>query len=122
MPLLFSTKLGTYIMAPEPMATAYFLNPSHESVCLYVYPLIVARQKLGKNVKAATNTHVTIEELLDTSFSLRSVSCQRNVDDQLLEFPVVYITQSHEFYLNFFKSEKNYHCVFLPSEVSNLAE
>jgi hypothetical protein len=49
-------KLGIYIMAPEPISTAYLLNPSCQSVCLYVYPFIVARQRLGGNVTAATNT------------------------------------------------------------------
>jgi hypothetical protein len=29
-----------------------------------VYPLTVARKKLGKNVTAATNTHATIEEFV----------------------------------------------------------
>jgi hypothetical protein len=28
-----------YIMALEPISTAYFINPSHWSVCLYVYSL-----------------------------------------------------------------------------------
>jgi hypothetical protein len=55
-------------MAPEPISTAYFINSSHQSLYLYVYPLIVAKQRLGKNVTAATNTHATIEELLDASF------------------------------------------------------
>jgi hypothetical protein len=41
-------KLGMYVMAPEPISTAYFINPSYQSVCLYVYPPIVARQKFGK--------------------------------------------------------------------------
>jgi hypothetical protein len=41
-------------MAPEPISTAYFINPSHQSVCLYVHPSIVARQKLGKHVPAET--------------------------------------------------------------------
>jgi hypothetical protein len=41
-------KLATYIMAPAPI----FINPSHLSVGLYVYP-IVARQRLGKDVLAA---------------------------------------------------------------------
>jgi hypothetical protein len=63
-----------YIMAPEPVSTAYYINPSHQSVCIYVYPLIVARQRLGKKVTAATNTNATIEKLLDVSFSMRSVS------------------------------------------------
>jgi hypothetical protein len=50
-------------------------------------PLIVARQRLGKNlpivakqrlsrnVTAVTNTHATIEELLDASFVLPRTSC-----------------------------------------------
>jgi hypothetical protein len=29
-------------------------------MCLYVYPPIVARQRLGRNVTAVTNTHATI--------------------------------------------------------------
>jgi hypothetical protein len=64
-------KLGMYMMAPEVIWAAYFIIPSHQSVCLYVYPPhIVARQRLGKNVTAGTNTHATIEELLDASFSM----------------------------------------------------
>jgi hypothetical protein len=54
-----------YIMAPEPVSTAFVVNTSYQSVCLYVYPVTVARQRLGKNVTAATNTYATIEELLD---------------------------------------------------------
>jgi hypothetical protein len=68
-------------MAPESISSAYFINPSHQSVCLYVYPPSIARQRIGKNVTVATNTHATIEELLDASFSMRSVSYQRKVDD-----------------------------------------
>jgi hypothetical protein len=70
-------KLGMYIMATEPISTAYFINPSHQSLCLYVYPTIVARQRLGKNITAATNTHTIIGELLDASFSMQSVLYQR---------------------------------------------
>jgi hypothetical protein len=56
-------------------------------VCLFI-PTIVARQRLGKNplivasqrlgryVAAVTNTHATIEELLDASFSMWPVSYQ----------------------------------------------
>jgi hypothetical protein len=69
-----------YNMAPEPIRTAYFINTTHPSVCLYVYPPIVARQRLGKNVTEATNTHTTID-LLNPSFSIRSVSYQRKVGD-----------------------------------------
>jgi hypothetical protein len=47
------------------------------SLCVYVcIPPIVARRRLDKNVTAATNTHATIEELLDASFSMLSVSYQ----------------------------------------------
>jgi hypothetical protein len=42
-------------------------------VCVRVR-VCVARQRLGRNVTAVTNTHATIEELLVTSFSMRSVS------------------------------------------------
>jgi hypothetical protein len=44
-----------YIMAPEPVSAAYFISPSHQSACLCVYVPIIARQRLGKNVTAATN-------------------------------------------------------------------
>jgi hypothetical protein len=64
-----SMKLGTYIMAPESISTAYFIN-----LCLYVYPPTTARQCLGKNVTMAMNTHATIVELLDASFSMWSMS------------------------------------------------
>jgi hypothetical protein len=58
------------------------------SVCVCVYPIsllgncsvkippIVARKWLGRNVTAVTYTHVTIEELLDASFSMWPVSYQ----------------------------------------------
>jgi hypothetical protein len=72
-------KLITYIMVPEPILMAYFINPSHKSACLYVHPHIAATQRLDNKVNAATNTHATIEELLDASFSMWSVSYQRKV-------------------------------------------
>jgi hypothetical protein len=69
-------KLGMPIMAPEPISTSYSINPFHQSVCLYVYPSTVVRQRLGKIGTAATNTQATIEGLLDASCSMRSVSYQ----------------------------------------------
>jgi hypothetical protein len=39
-------------------------------------PPIVSRQRLGKNVTVAMNTHATIEELLDPRFSMLFVSYQ----------------------------------------------
>jgi hypothetical protein len=45
------------IMAPEPILTVYFINPSHQSVCLCeCIALTIARHLLGKLVSAATNT------------------------------------------------------------------
>jgi hypothetical protein len=67
MPEPIFMKLCMYIMEPEPISTAYFINPSQKSVCLYVYPPFVARQRLGTNVTAATNTHA-MEELLARRF------------------------------------------------------
>jgi hypothetical protein len=80
MPERIFMKLCTYIMAPEPILTVYSINPSHESVCLYVYPTNVARQRICKNDTEATNTHATIEELLDTSFSMLRVVSKEAVD------------------------------------------
>jgi hypothetical protein len=40
MPEPFFMKLGMHILVPEPIRTAYFINPSHESVFQYVYPLL----------------------------------------------------------------------------------
>jgi hypothetical protein len=44
-----------YIMTPEPISTAYFINPSHPRVSVCV-PSIVARQRLGKHVSVETTT------------------------------------------------------------------
>jgi hypothetical protein len=71
MPEPIFMELGMHVMAREPISTAYFMNPSHQSVCLYVYPLIVARQRLGKNVTRATNTHA----LLSMRLVLPGTSC-----------------------------------------------
>jgi hypothetical protein len=31
-------KAGTYVNTFEPISTTYFMNPSHQSACLHVYP------------------------------------------------------------------------------------
>jgi hypothetical protein len=38
--------LGMYIMAPEPILMVYFINPTHQSLCLYVY----SRSLLGNGL------------------------------------------------------------------------
>jgi hypothetical protein len=43
-------KLCIYIMATEPTSIVYFINPSHQNMCLYVYPPIIARQRIGKKL------------------------------------------------------------------------
>jgi hypothetical protein len=45
---LWNLVCGMYNMEPELIWTAYFKNPSHQSVCLHLYPHIVARRQLGK--------------------------------------------------------------------------
>jgi hypothetical protein len=55
-------------MAPESISTAHVINPSHQFVYLYVYPHIVARQRLSKKVTAVTNTQVPIEKFLYANF------------------------------------------------------
>jgi hypothetical protein len=72
-------KLGMYAMAPEHISVAYFINLSHYSACLYMYPPYIAREWLSKNVTVAMNAHATVEEMLDALFSVRSVSYQRNI-------------------------------------------
>jgi hypothetical protein len=62
-----------------------------------VYPPIVARQRLGRNVTAVKNTHATIEELLDVFFNMARV-VSRKVGDQF--FP--------ELLVFFFYREKKY--------------
>jgi hypothetical protein len=71
MPEPTNVKVGMHIMVPELISTAYFINPSLQFVCLHVYPSIVGRQRLNKNVTAARNTHATIEHLLKVCLSMR---------------------------------------------------
>jgi hypothetical protein len=73
MPEAMFMKLGMCITATELISKAYFINPSHQAVCLFMYN--VARQLLGRGVTAVTNTHAIIVELLDASFCMRFVSC-----------------------------------------------
>jgi hypothetical protein len=55
-------------------------------VCICIL-LIVARQQLGKHIPVATDTHAAIEEFLDASISVRSVSYEKNICVYIL--PVV---------------------------------
>jgi hypothetical protein len=79
-------------MATELVSAACFVNPSHQSVCLYVYPSCRCKATVRLSVtllsvlgNGSINTfprqriHGTIEELLDSSFSMRSMSYQRRI-------------------------------------------
>jgi hypothetical protein len=57
-------KTVTYIIEPEPNSTVYFLNPSDQSVYPYMYPPVVARQRLDENFTAAKYTLTRIEEFV----------------------------------------------------------
>jgi hypothetical protein len=52
----------------------------HCCLCVCI-PFTVARQRLGNPVPAAKNTHATIDEMLEASYSMQSVSYQRKVGD-----------------------------------------
>jgi hypothetical protein len=71
----------------EPISVAYFINPSHQSVCVYVYPTyrlkVTARQNISLfpllgngSVKTfpQQRIHGAIEEFLNSSLSMRSMS------------------------------------------------
>jgi hypothetical protein len=76
-------KFGLYIMSPKPISTAYFMNPSHQSVSLWLFSLSL----LGNGSVKLLLWHTTKEELLDSSFSICPVSYQKKVEDQF--FPEV---------------------------------
>jgi hypothetical protein len=59
-------KLGMYIMAPEPISTAYFINPTYQFVCLYVYPLLAVRQLLG---------NLFTEPLPSSEYTQQQINC-----------------------------------------------
>jgi hypothetical protein len=68
--------LGICIMATEPIPTAYFINASHQSVCICML--------LGNgSVKMLPRQRIraTIEKLLDASFSVRSMSYKKKIGD-----------------------------------------
>jgi hypothetical protein len=100
MPESILMKLGMYIMAPVTILTAYFINPSHQSACLYVCSRIVAGQRLGNNLTAATNTHAAIEELLAAWFFYAV-----RVKNIFLPLNVVSLSISHRFLFSLSSSQ-----------------
>jgi hypothetical protein len=94
-------KPGMYIMATEPISTAHFINPSHQSFVYFRLSLLgkgsvktIPRQRIHATTEELLNARVCVspnrckvtarlrrsrgnEELLEASFYMRSVSCQR---------------------------------------------
>jgi hypothetical protein len=63
------------MIAAEAILTAYVTKLSHQSVCLYEYYSLVARQRLGKLVAEATNTRNNIRNIgLVVYYTVREVS------------------------------------------------
>jgi hypothetical protein len=74
-------------MAPEPISTAYFINPSHQSLCVYMsIPLSLLDNGSVKTLPRQ-RIQATVQEFLGASFSMRSVPYQRNVVHKL--FPEI---------------------------------
>jgi hypothetical protein len=74
---------------------------------LLCIPPIFARQWLGKHGPAAMNTQATIEELLDSAFSLRPVKYQRKEGDFF--FPELLAFYHHYIRMYFACSKKKYY-------------
>jgi hypothetical protein len=68
--------------------------PCSVSVCGYPLPPI-AKQRLSKHVPMATNTHTTIDKLLDVSFYMRCISYQRKVCKQFFQELLLNFTFLH---------------------------
>jgi hypothetical protein len=67
-------------MTSEPISAACIITPSHQPV----YSTIIASQRPGKNVTAATNAPTTMGGLLNASFSMRYVVHQSEVSNYFL--------------------------------------
>jgi hypothetical protein len=70
-----SMTLGMYIMPPESISAAYFIDASHQSVCVSFLRNGSVKCYLGN--KYACNK----EELSEASFLIRSVSHQKKEGD-----------------------------------------
>jgi hypothetical protein len=71
--------------------TAYFINPSYQSVCLYVYSLLLLLGNGLVNTFLRQRIHATKEELLVAPFSVRFMSYQRRVCGSVFVSPSVNI-------------------------------
>jgi hypothetical protein len=86
-------KLGMYIMTPMLITTAYFTDPSHQSVYMCILHAL-ARQRIYMNLTTATNTHA-IEELLNACFGCDP--CRTKAGTRLFLPRIVCYTDEHNF-------------------------
>jgi hypothetical protein len=49
-------KFHVYVTSSKPISKVYLIDPSHYTACLHVYHSLVARERLGNNVTAESNT------------------------------------------------------------------
>jgi hypothetical protein len=82
----------SWLLSQSQRRTAYYINPFHQSVYLYVYPSyrckgtaplsLSLHTVLGNgsvNMNPRQKIHATIQELLDVSLSVRYLSYERRV-------------------------------------------
>jgi hypothetical protein len=78
-------------MAADLTSAAYFINLSHHSVCLYVYTRVPLLGNGSVDTFLWQQTHATIQELLEASFSVESGSYERRVCGSV--YPPIVATQ-----------------------------
>jgi hypothetical protein len=105
-------KRGMYIMAPESISAAHFINPSHQSVSMCIPP-VIATQGLVKNVTATMNTHAKVEELLDMS-SVQSVLYERKVGNYFFSKFLVNVCITENV---MFQTSVNFHSIVFSNKI-----
>jgi hypothetical protein len=74
-------KLNIYVMTPDPILAAYFINPTHQSACLYVYPKSLLDNGSVRTFLLQRMHATVIEELLDASLYVQPILYETKVDD-----------------------------------------
>jgi hypothetical protein len=126
-------KFGIHTTAPEPISTAYFINPSHQSlrVCICIRLSLLGNGSV--NALPRQRMQATVEELLDASFFIWSVLYQRRVCGSVCVASVsVYVllkrwsegSQGHQAvrYVNEYRGSRNQEplCWQAPAAISTL--
>jgi hypothetical protein len=82
-------KLGLYIMAHGPISTAYIINTSHHFMHVYMCTLPLLLGSGSVNNFLRKRIYATIEEFLDASFPIRSLSYQMIVCGSVYVPPIL---------------------------------